>query len=91
MVTYYGRDYLLRAGRILEYSFDNLHQNLALEHVILHISEGSSDNTTIRFWKNPPSVILGRSQLLNREVNIEYCKQNNIVIGRRISGGGTVY
>ncbi len=76
---------------MLEYSDSDLHQNLALEQIILHLSKESTFDATIRFWRNPPSVILGRSQHLDREVNIEYCDQNNIVVGRRISGGGTVY
>ncbi|MHA2345371.1 MAG: lipoate--protein ligase family protein [Candidatus Hodarchaeales archaeon] len=81
----------MRSGRVLEYSTVNLHQNLALEQVLLHLAKETSFDATIRFWKNPQSVILGRSQQIDREVNLEYCKQNNIVIGRRISGGGTVY
>ncbi|MDH5403541.1 MAG: lipoate--protein ligase family protein, partial [Candidatus Heimdallarchaeota archaeon] len=46
---------------------------------------------TIRFWRNNSSVILGRGQSLHEEVNLEYCKSNNIEITRRISGGGCVY
>ena len=42
-------------------------------------------------WRVPPTVIFGRNQLIDNEVNIEYCKQNGIEMYRRKSGGGCVY
>lgn len=42
-------------------------------------------------WQVEPSVIFGRNQLIENEVNIEYCRQNNIQTYRRKSGGGCVY
>jgi lipoate-protein ligase A len=55
---------------------------------ILTLEENS---LIIRFWYNPPSVILGRNQRIEEEVNMNYCREHNILIGRRISGGGTVF
>ncbi|MDR2918379.1 MAG: lipoate--protein ligase family protein [Tannerella sp.] len=43
------------------------------------------------FYINRPSVIVGRNQSIEAEVNIPYCQQHSIEIYRRISGGGTVY
>lgn len=43
------------------------------------------------FYINRPSVIVGRNQIIEAEVNIPYCQQHNIEIIKRISGGGTVY
>ena len=42
-------------------------------------------------WQVESSVILGRNQLAENEVNISYCKQNGVKIFRRKSGGGCVY
>lgn len=42
-------------------------------------------------WQVSPSVIIGRNQLMANEVNIEFCKKNNIQVYRRKSGGGCVY
>lgn len=42
-------------------------------------------------WQVTPSVIFGRNQLIENEVNIEYCIQNGIQMYRRKSGGGCVY
>ncbi|MBR3883982.1 MAG: lipoate--protein ligase [Bacteroidaceae bacterium] len=42
-------------------------------------------------WQVEPSVIFGRNQLLNSEVDVEYCRKNGIQMYRRKSGGGCVY
>lgn len=42
-------------------------------------------------WQVEPSVIFGRNQLVNSEVDIEYCRKNGIQMYRRKSGGGCVY
>ena len=43
------------------------------------------------FYRNSPSVIIGRNQNPFREVNRPWCSQNGIPLLRRISGGGAVY
>lgn len=42
-------------------------------------------------WQVQPSVIFGRNQVLEDEVNVEYCRQHDILLYRRKSGGGCVY
>ena len=42
-------------------------------------------------WQVEPTVIFGRNQHLESEVNVEYCRQNHIKMFRRKSGGGCVY
>ncbi len=42
-------------------------------------------------WRVKPTVIFGRNQLIENEVNLKYVKQNNIEFYRRKSGGGCVY
>ena len=42
-------------------------------------------------WQTEPSVIFGRNQLIENEVNREYCRLNGIGMFRRKSGGGCVY
>lgn len=42
-------------------------------------------------WQVEPSVIFGRNQLIENEVNIDYCKRMGIHTYRRKSGGGCVY
>lgn len=42
-------------------------------------------------WQTRPTVIFGRNQLIENEVNLEYVRANNIEYYRRKSGGGCVY
>ena len=42
-------------------------------------------------WQVEPSVIFGRNQVIEQEVNIDYCRQHGIAFYRRKSGGGCVY
>lgn len=42
-------------------------------------------------WRVRPTVIIGRNQDLEAEVNLEYCKDHGVKIVRRKSGGGCVY
>ena len=42
-------------------------------------------------WQVEPTVIFGRNQLIDTEVDVEYCRANSIQMYRRKSGGGCVY
>lgn len=42
-------------------------------------------------WQTRPTVIIGRNQDLEAEVNLEFCRSRNIAVYRRKSGGGCVY
>jgi lipoate-protein ligase A len=42
-------------------------------------------------WRNAPSIIVGKHQNTLAEINVEYVKQNNIPVVRRLSGGGAVF
>lgn len=42
-------------------------------------------------WQVHPTVIFGRNQLIENEVNMDYVRKNNIQFYRRKSGGGCVY
>ena len=42
-------------------------------------------------WQVNPTVIFGRNQLIENEVNLDYCRKHGIEVYRRKSGGGCVY
>ncbi|MBP3287571.1 MAG: lipoyltransferase [Prevotella sp.] len=42
-------------------------------------------------WQVEPSVIFGRNQLIENEVNLDFCRRHHIRMYRRKSGGGCVY
>lgn len=58
------------------------------EYVARHLNHGDD---CFFMWQVNPSVIFGRNQLIEKEVNIEYCKNHHIEMYRRKSGGGCVY
>lgn len=42
-------------------------------------------------WQVGPTVIFGRNQVMQNEVNTAYCREHGIEMFRRKSGGGCVY
>ena len=42
-------------------------------------------------WRVNPTVIIGRNQDVEAEVNMDYCMSNAVEVVRRKSGGGCVY
>lgn len=56
------------------------------EYLAKHVEED-----TFVTWVVSPTVIFGRHQVMEAEVNIAYCQAHNIAMYRRKSGGGCVY
>lgn len=56
-----------------------------------YIARYMEEDDCFFMWQVEPSVIFGRNQLIENEVNLEYCKQAGIQVYRRKSGGGCVY
>lgn len=63
--------------------------NLALEQYIFE-SLNQFDEIFL-LWINEPSIIVGKHQNTIQEINLDYIKENNINVVRRLSGGGAVY
>ena len=56
-----------------------------------YVARTYTDDDYFMAWRVEPTVMLGRNQLTENEVNIDYCKRNGIHIFRRKSGGGCIY
>ncbi|NJL13934.1 MAG: lipoate--protein ligase [Microscillaceae bacterium] len=63
--------------------------NLALEEYIVRNFEPEEDY--LLFYINQPSIIIGKHQNTIEEINAPYVKEKEIIVVRRISGGGAVY
>ena len=72
---------------ILANSLNSPEENLSFEEYYFNVFE----EDTLRIWRNPASVIIGKHQNAFSEANLNFCHQNQIPIVRRISGGGTVF
>lgn len=61
--------------------------NLAAEEYVLK----NFSEDCFMLWRNAPSIIVGKHQNTLAEINIDYVKQNEIKVVRRLSGGGAVF
>lgn len=62
-----------------------------LNHAIeLYLME-HCDEDVFMFWRNRPSILIGRFQNIHLEVNLDYTEQRNMDVVRRLSGGGAIY
>mgnify|MGYP001405686659 FL=1 len=63
--------------------------NLALEQYVFENLDQFDE--IFLLWINEPSIIVGKNQNTIQEINLDYIKENNINVVRRLSGGGAVY
>lgn len=61
---------------------------LAMEE---YVARNIDEQDCFFMWQVEPTVIFGRNQVLQNEVNVDYCREHGIEIFRRKSGGGCVY
>ena len=70
-------------------SSTNPYLNLASE---LFLFQNNKKNQKILFiWRNEPVVVIGKHQNPFKECNLDFMKEKNIKLARRITGGGAVY
>lgn len=67
-------------------------ENMALDEALLWECEaGDPQSEQLRLWEPAaPMVVLGRSSVAQREVNLGACRRDGIPVLRRFSGGCTV-
>ncbi|WP_311406670.1 lipoate--protein ligase [Liquorilactobacillus uvarum] len=69
-------------------TFD-IRTNLATEQYLM--SKKDIELPLVLFYIQKPCVIIGRNQNTLEEIDQQYCKDKNIVVTRRLSGGGAMY
>ncbi|XP_003794412.1 lipoyltransferase 1, mitochondrial, partial [Otolemur garnettii] len=80
----------VKSGLILQSTSNDVYQNLAIEDWI-HDHINLEGKTILFFWRNSPSVVIGRHQNPWQECNLNLMREKGIKLARRRSGGGTVY
>ncbi len=63
--------------------------NLAIEEYLIKNIAPKED--ILLFYINQPSIIIGRNQITVQEINVDYVEEHDIIVVRRLSGGGAVY
>ena len=76
----------------LKTSYPSTSMNLAADEWLLQSCETSvTPREGFRLWENPKhAVIIGRSSKIRDEAHLEYCRQHQIDVHRRVSGGASV-
>ena len=70
---------------------DTIHQLPFYFAIEEYVARHYTDDDYFMGWRVTPTVMLGRNQLIDNEVNTDYCKEHKIDIFRRKSGGGCIY
>lgn len=70
---------------------DNIRRSLAFYLAMEEFVAREIEGEAFFVWRVEPTVIFGRNQVLENEVNLEYCREHGVDIVRRKSGGGCVY
>lgn len=66
-------------------------ENLACDEALLDAAENGTGGEVLRFWESPHLfVVLGYSNHIDAEVNLDACVARGVPVLRRCSGGGTV-
>ncbi len=56
-----------------------------------YVARNYTNDDYFMVWRVGPTVMLGRNQLIENEVDVDYCHAHGVDIFRRKSGGGCIY
>ena len=73
--------------KIINLTETNPYLNLAIEEYLFL----NSEEDVFLLWQNSPTVVIGKNQNVYNEIDFNFLKSNDILIARRITGGGAVY
>ncbi|MEO6147756.1 MAG: hypothetical protein ABIT70_12070, partial [Sulfuriferula sp.] len=65
--------------------------NNAIDRYYLNSHAQGACPDQLRFYRSLPSASVGRHQIIDRELRIDYCRSNHIAMLRRLTGGGAIY
>jgi lipoate-protein ligase A len=78
--------------RFIDLELHTAYENMAIdEAIMLSLKEGNVKPTLRLYRWSPSAVSIGTFQGMNDEVDVEFCRANNIDFIRRITGGGAVF
>ncbi|TFF95450.1 hypothetical protein EU546_03255 [Candidatus Thorarchaeota archaeon] len=82
----------LETWRLLDLgALDALDTQVIYDVVAQAITENEAENTLIICWPKDPLVCLGYFQEAEKDIDLEYCRENDLLVVRRVIGGGGVY
>lgn len=76
---------------LLDLAYRDPQLSLSLDEAILGEVASGEAPPTLRVWRNPRCVVVGRGQRIEDEADLAACGRLRIPVVQRASGGGTVY
>ena len=78
--------------RLIDTGYKDAYTNMAIDEAIMTLVSKAKVPATLRFfaWK-PAAISIGYFQSLDKEVDLEKCKELGVDYVRRITGGGAVF
>lgn len=80
-----------RTFRVIDTGLRDCRAQIAFDQALIDAHKAGEIGDTIRFLQFPPSVLVGRHQIISQELNLPACRAAGVGIGRRITGGGALY
>jgi len=77
--------------RVIDTGLRGGRANIAFDQALIEARQQGKIPDTIRFLRFRPSALVGVHQYLSHEIKIDYCRAHGIELGRRITGGGSLY
>jgi len=78
--------------RLIDMRIEDAPTQMAIDEAIAIARLRHGTTNTIRLYRwNPSAVSIGYFQSIEKEVNLEACKEYDVDVIRRITGGGAVY
>lgn len=74
--------------KFIDTNWDIPYYNFALEEYLL---TKAPEDDYVFFYIHKPSIIIGKFQNTIEEINKEFVEEHDILVARRLSGGGAVY
>jgi lipoate-protein ligase A len=77
--------------RVIETGPHGGRESTALDQALIEARQQEKIPDSIRFIRFRPSALIGVHQYLSHEIKLDYCRAHGIEVGRRITGGGSLY
>lgn len=77
--------------RVIDTGLRGGRANIAFDQALIEARQQRKIPDTIRFLRFRPSALIGFHQYLSHEIKIDACRKDGVELGRRITGGGSIY
>jgi lipoate-protein ligase A len=77
--------------RLLDTGLASSARNIAMSRALLEARRRQEIGSTLRFLRCTRAALLGYSQSAQQELDLAYCRERDIVVQRRITGGRAMY